>query len=146
MNKKKLSFVVPSCNSDFFIYLLYIMVKRSRKKRSYKRKAYGGTKKRTKKPSKSRKRKPSKSRAKKHSVVKTRSRNPWLLYSGPRAESMYPAYFKERELEQAKQKRKKVLEDLIKAEETFRKRQPVPQWTPSRLPPADIEYLFPYGM
>ena len=39
------------------------------------------------------------------------------------------------------------LEDLIKAEETFRKRQPVvPQWTPSRLPPADIEYLFPYGM
>ena len=132
------------------------MVKRSSKnllkKRSYKRKSYGGTKKRTKKPSKSRKRKPSKtrtkkpSRSKKHSVVKTRSRNPWLLYSGPRAESMYPAYFKERELEQAKEKRKKVLEDLIKAEETFRKRQPVPQWTPSRLPPADIEYLFPYGM
>ena len=129
------------------------MVKLS-KKRSYKRKAYGGTKKRTKKPSRSRKRKPSKtrtkkpskSRAKKHPVVKTRSRNPWLLYSGPRAESMYPAYFKERELEQAEQKRKKVLEDLIKAEETFRKRQPVPQWTPSRLPPADIEYLFPYGM
>jgi len=132
------------------------MVKRSNKKllkkRSYKRKAYGGTKKRTKKASKSRKRKPSKtrtkkpSRSKKHTVVKTRSTNPWLLYSGPRAESMYPAYFKERELEQAKEKRKKVLEDLIKAEETFRKRQPVPQWTPSRLPPADIEYLFPYGM
>ena len=126
--------------------------RRRSKKRSYKRKAYGGTKKRTKKPSKSRKRKPSKtrikkpSRSKKHTVVKTRSTNPWLLYSGPRAESMYPAYFKERELEQAKEKRKKVLEDLIRAEETFRKRQPVPQWTPSRLPPADIEYLFPYGM
>ena len=140
------------------------MVKRSSKKlsknRPYKRKAYGGTKKRTKKPSKSRTKKPSKSRtkkpsksrtkkpsrSKKHTVVNTRSRNPWLLYSGPRAESMYPAYFKERELEQAKEKRKKVLEDLIRAEETFRKRQPVPQWTPSRLPPADIEYLFPYGM
>ena len=133
------------------------MVKRSNKKllkkRTYKRKAHGGTKKRTKKPSKSRKRKPSKtrtkkpSRSKKHTVVKTRSTNPWLLYSGPRAESMYPAYFKERELKEASQKRKKVLEDLIKAEETFRKRQPVvPQWTPSRLPPADIEYLFPYGM
>ncbi len=126
------------------------MVKRSRKKRSYKRKAYGGTKKKTKKPSKSRKRKPSKtkkpSRSKKSTFVKTRSTNPWLLYSGPRAESMYPAYFKKRELEQAEEKRKKVLEDLIRAEETFRKRQPVPQWTPSRLPPADIEYLFPYGM
>ena len=126
--------------------------RRRSKKRSYKRKAHGGTKKRTKKPSKSRKRKPSKtrikkpSRSKKHTVVKTRSTNPWLLYSGPRAESMYPAYFKERELEQAEEKRKKVLEDLIRAEETFRKRQPVPQWTPSRLPPADIEYLFPYGM
>ena len=73
------------------------MVKRFSKKKSYKRKAYGGTKKRTKKPSKSRKRKPSKtrikkpSRSKKHTVVKTRSTNPWLLYSGPRAESMYPA-------------------------------------------------------
>ena len=75
------------------------MVKRSNKKllkkRSYKRKAYGGTKKRTKKPSKSRKRKPSKTRtkkpshSKKNTVVKTRSTNPWLLYSGPRAESMY---------------------------------------------------------
>lgn len=148
--KKKLSlFVVLSCSIENYIYLLYIMGKRTRRKTT-KRKVYGGTKKtKTKKVSKKKMptRKKKVSKTKKHSVVKTRSTNPWLLYSGPRAESMYPAYFKERELKEASQKRKKVLEDLIKAEETFRKRQPVvPQWTPSRLPPADIEYLFPYGM
>ena len=126
--------------------------RRRSKKRSYKRKVYGGTKKRAKKVS--RKKYPSKKRVskkraskKKHSVIKTRSKNPWLLYSGPRAESMYPGYFKARELQQAKEKRKKVLEDLIKAEQSFKEQRPQyqPQWTPSTLPPADVELQMPYG-
>ena len=122
--------------------------RRTTAKRPYKKKIYGGTK---KKPKKSPKKKVSVSKKKvskrKNKVVKTKGQNPWLLYSGPRAESMYPGYFKARELEQAKEKRKKVLEDLIKAEQSFKEQRPQyqPQWTPSTLPPADVELQMPYG-
>ena len=109
-------------------------VKRSRKK-------CGGTKSMNKVKNKKDKLGVKNNMVKKGTPVKSQG---WTLYSGPNAESIYPAYFKKKELKKIEKDHKKVQADLAAAEYLHSKRpQHQPQWKPSTLPPPDIELLMP---